>query len=388
MKFSQAMKMAFVALKGNKMRSFLTMLGIIIGVMSVVLLISLVQGAQASITESIEGLGSNLLTVNVMSPKTTYMDIDDVLELLEHDEISAVSPVTSANKTIKSSVNSTRTSVDGVDPIFYEINGLELDSGRFIADMDVEFRTYNAVIGSETAEELFGTMNSVGGEITIDGIAFTVVGVLVAGDEDSFFTNDNKVIIPITTAQRIFRNKEIGSIYISASSPETVDAAEEKVNDFMIRILGDEDYFRVMNQSAILSVMDEAMGIMTALLGGIAGISLLVGGIGIMNIMLVSVSERTREIGIRKAIGAQKRDILSQFLIEAITLCILGGLFGMLLGYIGLLIAGAAMNMSLGISASTAALAVGFSIAVGLGFGMYPANKAANLRPIEALRYE
>lgn len=388
MKFGQAFKMAFVALKGNKMRSFLTMLGIIIGVLSVVLLISVVDGATNAVTSSVEDLGSNLLSVSIFSPKQTYIDMEDVLSLEDNENILITAPSTNSNATLKSEYGSADATVEGSTEKYITINSLSLSSGVFIGGLDVEYRTYNAIIGNETSEELFGTQKSVGSKITIDGYKFTVIGVLEASDKNSLFTNDNKVIIPITTAQRIFKNKELSKIYVSAQSSETVDAAEKYLDNYMMRSLGNEDYYGILNQSAILGLMDEVLGIMTTLLAAIASISLLVGGIGIMNIMLVSVSERTREIGIRKAIGAQKRDILTQFLIESVTLCIMGGLIGMSLGWLCLQAASALLNMEFVISASTATLALGFSIFVGIAFGMYPANKAANLRPIEALRYE
>jgi putative ABC transport system permease protein len=369
------------------MGSFLTMLGIIIGVVAVTLLISVVQGATGEITGQIESLGSNLLFVQFTGAKPSYLTLSDLDGLLEDGNIAGVTGVISKTTNIKAGDESDAYKVEGATSAYQQITGQDIAQGRFICDIDVEAHSYTAVLGTDVADELFGTQNCIGNTLDIEGFNFTVVGLLQ--ESDTMLANkDDTVIIPLTTAQRLFADKEFGALYISATTPDTVDAAQKATEDFLTRELNDEDAYTVINQNAILDVMKEVMSVMTVLLSGIAAISLLVGGIGIMNIMLVSVTERTREIGIRKAIGAQRSDILVQFLIEAVVLSVAGGAVGIAIGFVGLKIIGTAMDIGMSMSAGTSALALGFSAFVGVVFGIYPANKAATLRPIDALRYE
>ena len=349
MKFSQALKMALVALRGNKMRSFLTMLGIIIGVLAVTLLISVVQGATGEITGQIESLGSNLLYVQLGGAKDTHLTIEDLDALVDSEYIYDATGVTERASNIKAGIESDTYTVEGVTNEYQMITGQVIRQGRFVSDMDIEAHAYNAVVGIDVADELFGTEDCLGNTLDIMGYDFTIVGLLE--ESDTMLANkDTTVIIPLTTAQRLFHDKEFSSIYVSATTRDTVDQAEDATEDFMIRELGEDEGYSIINQNMIIDVMNEVMGVMAILLSGIAAISLLVGGIGIMNIMLVSVTERTREIGVRKAIGAQKSDILSQFLIEAVVLSVLGGIIGIGLSFLGLKIIGTAMGISMSMS--------------------------------------
>jgi len=387
MKFTQALKMALSALRSNKARSFLTMLGIIIGVFAVTMLISIVGGATDEMTGSLEGMGSNMITVSINSPKQTYMTTDDLDKLIGQNNILDIAATTSQGMTLKAGTEDVQTQVTGVTGNFAGMQEQKLDNGRFLTDLDAKVNSHNVVIDYDTAQDLFGTNRCTGSTLMIGGDKYTVVGVLEESDNAGIMSSAT-VNIPITTAQRLFKITELGAVYVQAETADDVDGVVEAMEAYMMAELGDEDYFSVTNNSAILDMVGEVTGTMTVVLAGIAAISLLVGGIGIMNIMLVSVTERTREIGVRKAIGAKRGDILSQFIIEAVVLCLLGGLIGLVLGYGGLAIAGGLMDMAFSMSASTISLALGFSLAVGLIFGIYPANKASRLRPIEALRYE
>ncbi len=387
MKFTQSLKMAVSSLASNKGRSFLTMLGIIIGVFSVTILITIVDGATGQMTGSLESMGSNMVMVSVNTPRPTYIKTDDLDTLVVDEDILQIGATTGGSANITAGTESTTANVTGVTGNYADMQGLVLDNGRFLTDMDVEVRSNNVVIDYDTAEELFGTSRAVGSTLMINGDEFTVVGVL-EGSDTAGIMSSTTVHIPVSTAQRMFENTEFDMIYVQASSADSVESVVSTMEALMLERLGDEDYFTITNNEAILDMMDEMIGIMVAVLAGIASISLLVGGIGIMNIMLVSVTERTREIGVRKAIGAKKFDILSQFVTEAVLLCVTGGILGLLLGYGGSMAAGALMDMEFAVSMSTISLALGFSLFVGLVFGIYPANKAAKLRPIEALRYE
>ncbi|MGI6162082.1 MAG: ABC transporter permease [Christensenellales bacterium] len=388
MRLSQSLKMAVSAISANKMRSFLTTLGIIIGVFAVTVLVSVVQGTTNQVTGQMEGLGSNLLMVSIDSPRRIDITIEDVGALESEAGIEIVAPVISARITVKSDSAVMQTTVEGSNQNYGQITNLNVRNGRYISELDVEWRSATAVIGVEVADELFGNRDIVGNYMNIGGRSFKVVGLLEEKGTTMIGSQDNKIVIPITTAQRMFKQKEIGTIYASAQSNEMTQQAEAALNAWAMRKAGDEDYYSVFNQSELISIVNDVMGTLTLMMGSIAGISLLVGGIGIMNIMLVSVSERTREIGIRKAIGAKRSDIMTQFLIESVIISLLGGMIGLVAGALGISVIASVMGIEMGLTIEVALLAAGFSIFVGVVFGSYPASKASKLNPIEALRYE
>lgn len=393
MNLSQGLKMAFASIFSNKMRSFLTMLGIIIGVFSVTVLIALGQGATSEVAESISSMGSNLLAVNIFTMRNYDITMDDLDALSESSEnISAISPYASTQATVKAGNNNMETMVEGVTPDYLSIRNYEVATGRGFIQNDLDQRFRVAIIGVDVADELFNTRDVVDKTINITGVEFTIIGVLAEEGNSMMGSNDQYIFVPLTTGQRLMRNTSIRTLYASATDETTVDAAIADIEDFLrreLRVSDSEDKpWMVFDQSSLLDVMNEATAFLTGLLGGIAAISLLVGGIGIMNIMLVSVTERTREIGIRKSIGAKRRDILFQFLIEAVILCVMGGLLGILLGAGAIKVLGNLLQIPAAMSANVVTLAVGFSMLVGIVFGLYPANKASKLVPVEALRYE
>jgi putative ABC transport system permease protein len=410
-------RVAFDGLLANKMRSALTMLGVIIGVGAVIALMSIGEGAQASITEQINSVGSNLIFVSAgarrMGPvqeaggsaALTFEDAQAIADPRNVPDAIAVAPEFGQNTQIIFGDENINVSVTGVTPEYQLAhNGLEMASGRFIEDKDVDGRSNVAVLGYQSAIDLFGNFDPVGQKIKVvipDGgkVSLTVVGVLIEQASSGMSDPNEEVFVPISTAQtEIFDGRDargeliVGSVNVMAASEEQTDAVVDEITALLrerhdIAPDEDDDFF-VMNQADMLEMASQITGILTAFLGAIAGISLLVGGIGIMNIMLVSVTERTREIGLRKAVGARKGDILIQFLLEAMVLSVLGGLFGILLGMgLGKLVDLTGLMNSV-VTPDSIMLAVGFSAAVGLFFGIYPANQAAKLNPIEALRYE
>jgi putative ABC transport system permease protein len=394
MKFTQAVKMAFSAILSNKMRSFLTMLGIIIGVLSVTLLVGIVQGATDSVTAQLEGLGGNKLIVSITSPKATYITLADLENLQNKNGLGLIAPSISGADTAKENGKTSSASISGVTENSQSVNGITVVSGRFIQQGDNENRLDVAVVGAKIAKDLFGHTDVVGSSFTMLGRSFEIVGVLKEDGTASLSSQDSSVYIPINTASRLMHQTSIRTFNASTTSVASIDQGKQALENFLgskIKTVSDNSTdkgYTIFNMGDILSAFDSVMGTMSLLLGGIASISLIVGGIGIMNIMLVSVTERTREIGIRKAIGAQHADILIQFLIEAVAISITGGLIGMILGAGMLQVLSGIMNMQLQLSVSVSALALGFSLAIGVIFGIYPANKAAKLKPIDALRYE
>lgn len=388
MSIKNTLKMAFKSILSNKMRTFLTMLGIIIGVFSVIVMVSIGQGATAQVTESVQGMGSNLLTLNIRD-RSTKFDKDNLEDIEKLIGIDLASPNVSLNGTVKYGLDSQESmAISGVDEDYKEIQGQTVEFGRFISPIDVDYRNKVAVIGYETWENLFAGLNPLQEEISINGEKYKVVGVLSEKESTLMGSSNDIIIIPYTTAMRQFRTNTINTLTIQGESPELVDTALENLEKYLLEIYEDEDSYNIFNQEELLSTLDEITGTLTLMLAGIAGISLLVGGIGIMNIMLVTVSERTREIGIRKAIGARRSNILAQFLIESSVISSVGGIVGIILGMFVNKILSTSLGISTVVNIQVILIAFGFSLIVGIFFGIYPANKASKLKPVDALRYE
>lgn len=392
MGFMQAYKMAIKSIKSNKVRAFLTMLGVIIGVSSVITAVAFAQGSTKRVTDSISQLGTNLIQINIVGRNSNRnITYDDLKKFSEENskEIAAVAPQSTTNGTVKYLTNNSETSIIGTSPEYEEIESIHVQSGRFILDMDVEYLQKVALIGTAVVNELFDGKNPIGESIKINGQLFKVVGVLEERDGGLDQSQDDQIIIPITVAQRLMQSVTIRNFSIQATSPETIDSAMEKLNAMLYKVYKDEKTYRVFNQAEMLSTLNDVTDSMTAVLAGIAAISLVVGGIGIMNIMLVSVTERTREIGIRKAIGAKRKNILIQFLIEAVLVTGIGGVIGVLTGLsIIKFIIGGLNIVPVVYSMTWITISFGISLIVGVVFGMFPAYKAARLNPIEALRHE
>ena len=398
----QSLKMAWNAVCSNKMRTFLTMLGIIIGVIALVVLVSIADGATSSVTDQISGMGSNYLTVTITDDKENPLRLLELSDFTENENIEETAPFSRTSVTAKSGyVDGTMTLI-GTTGSYLDIQNLELAYGRNIKNTDVENNSYVVILTKDSAKELFGYADAVGETVALDGRSFLVIGILdeeesasaaqmSAGSEEESSSVMLEGYIPYSTMTRIADNiLYVTQFYASASSEDTMDFAELSMEQMMLeRFGGDEDAFSIVSQSELMETMESVTNTLSLMLGGIAAISLLVGGVGIMNIMLVSVTERTREIGIRKAIGAGRGSIMMQFIIEALLVSLMGCLIGIgaswgILRLIGK-VSQDAMNFSMAPEVVWAAVA--FSGVIGVLFGLYPANKAAKKRPIDALRY-
>lgn len=409
MSIAQAFLEALESLSGNKLRSGLTVLGIVIGVAAVIAMLAVGQGAQASITGSISGIGTNLLFVfrgdsnnNIRNPKPlTLGDTNALRDQFAAPNIEAVAPALQANGIVSFGGEQTSPQIFGVTPEYFQVRNFELAEGEFITEEHLLGRASVVLLGPDVATKLFGHADGVTGEtIRIEGQPFRVIGVLKSKGGGSFGSQDNFVVIPFTTAQaRLIRRStsdRVDIIFVQAVSGDVVTKASDEIGTILRNRhrtpIGADD-FTVFTQQDLLKTFQSITGILTVFLGGIAGISLLVGGIGIMNIMLVSVTERTREIGLRKALGARRRDILIQFLTESSLLSLIGGIIGIILGWlisfgVGQIAAARGTDFTPIVGLNAILLATIFSAAVGLFFGIYPANRAASLEPVEALRYE
>lgn len=403
--YKEGFLMAWASLVANKMRSILTMLGIIIGVAAVIALVSIGYGVRSQIQDSISSLGSNLLMVYPGAPRTPgvrptadsqkTLKLEDYTTISHLQDIDMASPVSAGSSYVVIYTNKNwTTSVNGVNSDFQYINNWTVKSGRFITASQVERRERVAVIGATVATNLFGTEDPVGKDIRIKNNPYKVIGVLESKGSGSFGNDQDDVIyIPYTTGMERLQGVDyLRMIYIKAKDGVDLDRLQTDVENILrVRhnIKNPElDDFNVRNMATIMATVEETTATMTLFLGAVAAISLVVGGIGIMNIMLVSVTERTREIGVRKALGATYRVIVMQFLIEAVVISLVGGAIGILVGIGASKLIGALTSMKTVISMGPILLSFGFSMAIGLVFGLYPARKAAKLNPIDALHYE
>jgi putative ABC transport system permease protein len=395
--------LALSRLGSARLRTFLTMLGVIIGVASVVALVSVGQGATSGITTRLEGLGTNLLTVNPGGTFTgatrgafgsaqtlTAGDADAIAAL---DGIAAVAPMTQSQQLVKSGTTNTTTSIVGTTAAYATVNAYEVADGSFLTDASLDAELRVAVLGATTASDLGLDVSAIGTTVRIGGLPFEVVGILASKGGTGPSSADDQVFVPLSTLRVYFvKGDTVRSIGVSVASSGQIDLAKAEIKTTLEQRHGitsaQSDDFSISDQAQLLETVGSVSTLLTLLLAGIASISLIVGGIGIMNIMLVSVRERTREIGIRKAIGAHGRDILMQFLVEALTLSLLGGLIGIALGIAATALIGVIAGWGFVFNPLTPLVAVAFSLVVGVVFGVWPARQAAKLDPIAALRYE
>jgi putative ABC transport system permease protein len=400
---------ALESLSANKLRSGLTVLGIVIGVAAVIAMLAVGRGAQNTITGSIEGIGTNLIFISqsnpdeeIRNPKPlTLKDAEAIADPLQVPSVALVAPVVEGRLELSYLGETTATSVSGVTPEYASVRNLNIAEGSFISQEQDQGRSSVVILGPDTAEALFGRSQGIVGEsVRIEGQPFRVIGILESVGGSAFGSQDDLALVPLSTAQaRLVRRSpadSVDSIQVQAASPDAVAQANEEIAQILRsrhRTPVGVDDFTIFTQQSILDTAQTITSVFTIFLGGIAAISLLVGGIGIMNIMLVSVTERTREIGLRKALGARRLDILIQFLAESLVLSLIGGAIGILLGWalsslVGSIAAASDTAINPAVGVDTVLLATLFAMAIGLFFGIYPANRAAGLEPVEALRYE
>lgn len=402
--YKESFLMAWASLIANKMRSILTMLGIIIGVAAVIALVSIGNGVKQDIQNSISSLGSNLLMVMPGAPRTPgvrpsagsmkSLKVSDYEAISKLDGVKAASPMTNGSYVVIYQNKNWTTSVSGVSYNYLDVNNWSMKSGRFLSEKNVQNRERVAVVGKTVVKNLFGDEDPVGAEIRVKNIPFRIIGVLNSKGSGAMGNDqDDMVIIPYTTAmERVEGIDYLRMIYVTGKDENGIDRLQSDIENLLRVRHGIKDTnlddFNIQNMNSIMETMEETTGTLTLFLGAVAAISLVVGGIGIMNIMLVSVTERTREIGVRKALGATYSVIVTQFLIEAVVISLMGGIIGIILGIGSSKLIGMASGMSTVISVPTIVMSFAFSMAIGLIFGIYPARKAAKLNPIDALHYE
>ncbi len=399
----ELLHLALSRLAAARLRAALTMLGVVIGVAAVIALVGVGDGATRGITSQLEGLGTNLLTINpgrVVTAGTfgaagsaTTLTTEDASTIGQLQGIASVATEVSTQGLVISGTQNTTTSVVGTTPDYLSVRNYQIWQGSFLTDAADSAAMRVAVLGATTASDLGLGQSDLGRTITIDGIPFEVIGILQPKGSVGIANQDDQVLIPISTMRSHFVSGDgVRAIYVSVASANQINVAQDTITATLEARhqipAGGTDDFTIANQAQLLGTVSSISGLLTILLAGIASISLVVGGIGIMNIMLVSVRERTREIGVRKAIGARRRDILAQFLVEALTLSLLGGLLGIALGLAASWVIGIIAGWGFAFSPVTVLLAVGFSLSVGIVFGVWPARQAARLDPVTALRYE
>ena len=391
-----SLKMALRSIGANKLRAILTMLGIIIGVMALVVLVSLVNGATTAVTDTVSSLGSSLLTVTVSDDKGLPVALEDLDGWMEEEDIGLIAPAVTDSLTASAKGESGTMTVYGTTPAYYEIQDLQLSMGRWLKKADIQNNSYVCILNETAAEELLGYIDCIGEGVTIGSVKYTVVGVLQDDDDSltSVLTSGAMMAyVPYTSLVRLSTtaSMDVTSFYISAAQGKPLEDAETAIEEILLdRFDEDEDAFSISTQDILEDAMESVTSMLSILLGGIAAISLIVGGIGIMNIMMVTVTERTREIGIRKAIGASRGNILLQFLMEAVVLCMMGCCLGIFLSWAILQMVStvvASLDMAFHLNGGVVLVAVVFCFVIGVVFGLYPANKAAKMKPIDALHY-
>jgi putative ABC transport system permease protein len=391
----ELVRLALSRLRTARVRAALTMLGVVIGVASVVALVSVGRGTTSQITSRLSALGTNLLTINATGRNgtSTTLTLDDAKAIAQIDTIAAVAPEVQTQSVVAVGPTTTTTSIVGTSAAYASVRAYDVWQGTFLTDAAVGSSLRVAVLGATVANALNLDASAVGTQVTIGGLPFEVIGILQPKGGSGFQDPDNEVLVPIATVQKYFvGGNQVRTIGVSVASPDAIQSTRDAITNLLRTRHGISataaDDFSIFDQAQLLVAATSISDTLTLLLGGIASISLLVGGIGIMNIMLVSVRERTREIGIRKALGAKARDILSQFLIEALTLSLIGGLIGLLIGLAVSALIGRVAGWGFSIDPGTMALATLFSLVVGVVFGVWPARQAARLDPVAALRYE
>ncbi len=382
-------KLAFNNIRSNKLRSGLTMLGLVIGIASVIILVGIGNGAVGSVQDQVSSLGADVLTVSINNSDTT-LDYEDLEGLTSLSLIDSATPYLAVSATVsRGSETSSQTSLIATNANYLTVMGYRLAKGRTISEIDIENCSKVVIIGSDAAEDLFGLTDPLGETVKIDGDHYTVIGVLEPTGSSMGNNVDDMLLMPLTSVKYLGGATGISNLYLKAESEDAVEEAAGEVEMYLARTyaLSVDDDFSVSTQESTLEAMADITNTMSLLLGGIAGISLLVGGIGVMNVMLVSVSERTKEIGIRKSLGAKRTDILKQFLIESLVLSLFGGILGIIVGIIG---GFAAEIFGVSFVPGVGVILIAFSVsaAVGLVFGIFPSYRAAGLRPIDALKQE